>query len=225
MTDKLTVYKLALSFLGERQINSLTEPREPRRILDSFYDTAAGYCLAQGMWAHAIRVSGALTQVAGALGYDHGYTRPTDVIYLQSIGPDATFNAPIDRDYALLGSTIYTNTAALYVRYTSNDATSGGMNLTNWTAGFTSYVAATLARMSAMRITRDPKAAELMQSQEDRFYAATYAVDSVELPSGLLPMNAEARSPTSGEPVPAMLLPFAAQRALYARMMQQQPQR
>ena len=45
MTDKLTVYNETLGLLGERKLASLTEQREPRRVLDGFWDQTVAYCL------------------------------------------------------------------------------------------------------------------------------------------------------------------------------------
>ena len=55
MTTQLFIYNEALGHLGERQLASLSEPREPRRVLDSYWSDVVGYCLSQGLWKFARR--------------------------------------------------------------------------------------------------------------------------------------------------------------------------
>jgi hypothetical protein len=50
MTDKLGLYNLALGHLEERKLASLTENREPRRVLDDYYDQELAYCLERKFW-------------------------------------------------------------------------------------------------------------------------------------------------------------------------------
>ncbi|HET99682.1 MAG TPA: hypothetical protein ENH89_04810, partial [Aurantimonas coralicida] len=57
-TDQLALYNIALAAVGERSIASLTEGREPRRLLDEIWNRGAGaieYFLEQGYWNFAIR--------------------------------------------------------------------------------------------------------------------------------------------------------------------------
>src|ERR1700724_1414124 len=55
MTTQLFIYNEALGHLGERQLASLSEPREPRRVLDSYWSDVVGFCLSQGLWKFAKR--------------------------------------------------------------------------------------------------------------------------------------------------------------------------
>ena len=55
MTTQLFIYNEALGHLGERQLASLAEPREPRRVLDSYWSDVVGFCLSQGLWKFAKR--------------------------------------------------------------------------------------------------------------------------------------------------------------------------
>ena len=57
MTTQLFIYNEALGHLGERQLASLSEPREPRRVLDSYWSDVVGFCLSQGLWKFARRTA------------------------------------------------------------------------------------------------------------------------------------------------------------------------
>jgi hypothetical protein len=220
MADQLTTYNLALVHLGERKLAALTENREPRRVLDDAWTTIPQYCIAQGMWYFGMRTSGALVQVAGDLGYAHGYTKPSDLIHVFSIGDNVGFNPQSISDYLDHGNTIYSNAAQLFMRYLSNDATNGAMNLTNWSPSFTRYVAAALARYTCVRITGNVGLKATIQEEEDSLYLSTFSMDSLGLLRGLLPFNAEARNPSGSDPIQgaANLLPFSGYFGAMARM-------
>src|ERR1700724_631668 len=78
MTTKLFIYNEALGHLGERQLASLNEPREPKRVLDSYWSDVVGFCLSQGLWKFAKRIilidnSSSLTQ---QFGYTYSFSIP-----------------------------------------------------------------------------------------------------------------------------------------------------
>jgi len=56
VTDKLTQYNEALGLLGERRLGSLTEAREPRRVLDDYWQSSFDACMLEGLWKFAKRV-------------------------------------------------------------------------------------------------------------------------------------------------------------------------
>ena len=218
MADKLSTYNLALLLLGERRIASLTEQREPRRVLDDFWALVPTYCLAQGMWWFAMRVA-QLNQVAGGNGFEHGYTKPPDIIHLAVMSDQAGLFPQIVSDYLDVTPTIFTHSSALYVRYTSNDPNAGGMNLAAWTDAFNHYVAATLARMAAPRITGSWARVEELSDQEDAAYLTAFSIDSTSDWRGLLPFNASAREGSAVEPYDnPLLMPFGAYRRAVARL-------
>src|SRR4051812_32215012 len=104
MTDKLTVYNLALGHLGKRRLNSLTEPREDRRALDDYWATVTAYCLAQGFWSFALRSTVSTETLwtpatGGSYGFSYGYTRPSDSLLLFAVADNVAYSPQIDRDF------------------------------------------------------------------------------------------------------------------------------
>lgn len=79
--DQLSLYNNALTVLGERKIASLTENREPRRVLDDVWSGAVKYCLEQGQWKFAIRTSKLTysTDVNPVFGYRRAFERPSEI--------------------------------------------------------------------------------------------------------------------------------------------------
>ncbi len=152
MTSKLAVYNLALGHLKERSLASLSENREPRRVLDSFWAQVTEECLAAGAWNHAMR-SVALTpssSVVPAFGYDYAFTIPDDWVRTVHVSDEPQFRRAL-ADYRDEGGYWLASAAVLYVRYISNGAQFGS-DLSRWTPNYTAYVAFKLAEYSCGRI-------------------------------------------------------------------------
>ena len=111
--DQLTVYNNALYLLGQRKLDSLTEDRAPRYVLDEFYSLeAVDYCLelVQPLFA-------AKTATITTPG-----TIPTDYIATMGVYSDAELTDPVDH-YSITGRTLSSETSPVYLRYTANDST------------------------------------------------------------------------------------------------------
>lgn len=158
MSSKLNLYNEALRVVGERNLASLTENREPRRLLDSVWDNGAvNYCLEQGLWNFAIRAVKLEYSPSIVIGFTGGYTRgfekPTDYIRLAAFCTDAMFNAPTIH-YADESGFWFVSLDEVYVKYVSNDAAFGG-DLSRWPETFSRYVAAYLAVEITERLTQN----------------------------------------------------------------------
>lgn len=210
MTTKLEVYNFALLNLGERKLASLTEARHPRYVFDDLWTTVTGYCLAQAMWKFALRATLSLTRTDGYFNFTYSYAKPSDIILplclSEFIGGEQLYNDVID-----IGGFWYANVATLFARYTSNDATAGGMLLSGWTEGFTAYVAAALARRACLSVTSSKGLYDRVMQMEGEYYLAAASTDAVALTRGPLSFNAEARNrlAENREMQDAHLLPFA----------------
>jgi hypothetical protein len=80
MTTKLFIYNEALGHLGERQLASLNEPREPKRVLDSYWSDVVAYCLSQGLWKFAkrsVRIDNDAA-VTPQFGFNYCFAIPSD---------------------------------------------------------------------------------------------------------------------------------------------------
>lgn len=142
MTDKLSLYNDALLLAGERFLGTLTEEREPRRLLDKVWDNGGvNTCLEMGQWNFAMRSiqidydSG----VEPAWGYARAFQKPTDWLVTSAVCTDEFFRVPLLR-YWDEGGYWYSDLDTLYVRYVSNDP-GYGMNMGNWPDSFREFVA------------------------------------------------------------------------------------
>jgi hypothetical protein len=144
-TTKLAVYNGTLRLLGDTRLVSLSESREPRRILDDLWEEHVRACLEAGSWNFALRSVqlGSDPDVALAFGFQYAFEKPDDWLRTAALSGDETFGTPLT-DYADEAEYWKANVDPLYVRYVSSDG-AWGMDPTRWTPSFSLYVQAHLA--------------------------------------------------------------------------------
>lgn len=193
MTSKLEIYNLALGHLGERKVSSLTEAREPRRVLDDFYDAVMAYCLERGFWNWAVRT----VEQASSDSYDppfgqqYAFEKPTDWVRTYTISANESLTPPL-LDVVDEGGLWYSNADPLYIRYLSN-GTTWGMDLSLWSASFTEYVALRLACRACKRITGNMPNEDLLR-EEKRSLAIAKSKDAMDEAPGFPPTGTWAAS-------------------------------
>jgi hypothetical protein len=153
MATQLSLYNGALRILKERKLASLTENREPRRVLDDVYESTVKACLEQGLWNFATRTAKFTAEVGfvPAFGYKNQFIQPSDYVRLAAISTDEYFNSSLTR-YTDEDGSWYADEGTIYVSYISNDVNYGGA-LSKWPETFTTYVETYLATMAGGRIT------------------------------------------------------------------------
>ena len=141
MTDQLSIYNGALLLCGERFLGSLTENREPRRLLDRVWSSnGVKTCLEQGQWNFATRTVQIDydPSIEPSFGYNRAFGKPGDWVITMGQCSDEYFRQPLTRcvDEA---NYWYSDLDTMYVRYVSNDL-NYGMNLNKWPDSFREYV-------------------------------------------------------------------------------------
>lgn len=161
-TTQLGLYNEALRLIGERQLASLAENRESRRVLDNVWnDGAVNYCLEQGQWNFAIRaVEITPATTVPSFGYLNAFDKPNDHIRTVGIAEDEFFNVPLTRVLEEVGFW-FADIDPIYVRYVSN-AASYGNDFTRWPQTFAKYVAAYLASEIVLTLTQSDEKQKLM---------------------------------------------------------------
>ena len=145
-TTRLNIYNDALMLCGERFLASLTEDREPRRLLDQVWDSnGVNYCLEQGQWQFAMRTQQLDydPDMEPPFGYQYAFEKPTDWILTSAVCTDGYFTTPLIR-YADEMGYWFADLQTIYVKFVSNDANYGG-SLAMWPSTFASYVSAYFA--------------------------------------------------------------------------------
>jgi len=190
MASKLTVYNGALREIGERKLSSLTENREPRRVLDSVWDNDfIKQCLSEGLWNFAMRTveltySPSLTP---DFGYTRAFDKPTDWIRTASVSGDERFATPL-LAYNDEAGYWFADIDTIYVRYVSNDD-SYGADLSLWAPKFTLFVETELAARSAKRITGSDSEAAAIRKRADAVLKKARSVDAMNEPTKFAPQG------------------------------------
>lgn len=148
---KLGLFNDALRLCKERKLASLTENREPRRLLDDAYGDGSTVgsvrrCLELGQWTFAMR--GAMVDytpsIEPSFGYRYAFTQPEDMVNVAAVCSDEFFNSPLTQ-YVDERGYWYADLQTIYVKYVSNHA-SYGADLSLWPQTFGDLVSADLAR-------------------------------------------------------------------------------
>ena len=194
MADQLTLYNSALGHLKERALASLSENREPRRVLDAYWQDAVNYCLGQGLWLFAKRTIEATpsTTLLPAFGWVYAFEIPNDWIRTMEMSADNLFTVPLDLVVEETG-VWYSNNQPLYVRYVSSHP-SYGWNLGLWPETFSEYVAVRLAVKACKRLTRDDTLFESLKKEEKSYRIDARAKDAMNEAVGHRPTGTWVRS-------------------------------
>lgn len=157
-TSKLQLYNAALTICGERNIASLTEDREPRRLLDEAWDNGAiNACLEMGQWSFAMRAVRIDYDAAVTpdFGYNRAFSKPTDWRLTSAVCTDEYYKDPLT-DYIDEADYWYADIDEIYVRYVSSDAAYGA-DYSLWSESFRLFVEAFLATQIILKLTADEK--------------------------------------------------------------------
>jgi hypothetical protein len=170
MASQLDVYNGALLFCGERFLASLSEEREPRRLLDNVWsDGGVKNCLEQGQWNFAMRTVQLDydTSIQPTFGYNRAYTKPTDWVLTSGLCADEFFRVPLTRYWDESGYW-YTDLDTIYVRYVSNDVNYGG-DLGQWPESFKEFVEAHFAYKIIMKLSNSEEEWKRVERIREKF--------------------------------------------------------
>jgi hypothetical protein len=190
VADKLEIWNEALILIGERTLASLTEDREPRRVLDTVYTNALQHCLEAGQWnfaTHTFSVaadSGSPTLIPG---WSYRFTKSEHWLRTIAVSASSTFNPPLN-DYADEQSYWWANVTPLYIRMVNNSS-NYGRNLLLWPKTFTRYVEAHLALLICERLTQSSTKYDRIEKIEKRRLQDALAKDAMNEPTKYLPQG------------------------------------
>jgi hypothetical protein len=154
MADRLSLYNDALLLIGERFLSTLTEEREPRRLLDQVWSGGGvKACLEEGQWNFAMRTVQIDYDpgVEPDFGYNRAFVKPDDWVLTSGVCSDEFFRSPLTRYWDEAGYW-YSDLDTIYVRFVSSDTGYGG-DLNAWPESFREFVAAHFASKIILRMT------------------------------------------------------------------------
>lgn len=194
-TSRLTLYNNALLMAGERPLASLTENREPRRLLDQVWDTGGvRKCLEQGQWKFAMRTIQIDydPSVTPGFGYSRAFTKPTDWVLTSSVCLDEYFRTPL-LDYFDEAGYWYAEQDTIYVRYVSDDD-QYGLNLGRWPGSFEDFVAAFFSERVVYKLSTSDDALTKATKRLERLKKLALNKDAMADPTKMLPAGRWVRS-------------------------------
>lgn len=194
-TSQLALYNGALRRLGERKLASLTENREPRRLLDDAWDDAARlYCLQQGLWKFAkrtVKLDYDPDQTP-TFGHRYAFGIPSDFVRTIALCSDEYFTCPL-LDYAEEQQFWFASIQTLYISYVSSDP-DYGLDLSKWPPTFTQWVEAYLARQVGPKITSAVNRMDALDKEARHLLTDARSKDAMEDPTSFAPMGSWARA-------------------------------
>lgn len=155
-TDRLGLYNGALRECQERKLASLSENREPRRLLDDIWAEGQGLVravLQVGQWRFARRTVELSPEpdIETSFGYQNTFAEPDDFVRTCALCSDPMLHSPL-LAYQVENGFWYADIDPLYVSYVSSDVAYGG-DLTKWPPNFVLYVETHMASLITGRLT------------------------------------------------------------------------
>jgi hypothetical protein len=188
MTSRLSIYNGALLECGERELASLSENREPRRLLDRVWDNGAvDFCLAAGQWKFAKRSLELVStpSISPGFGYAFAFELPTDHLRTTALCSDPYMNVPL-LQYSQERRYWFANIDPIYVSYISNDTSYGG-DMSLWPMDFVRYVEAYFASMIVFKLTQDENSEKKLIALVDKRRNDVGSSDAMEGPTTFAP--------------------------------------
>jgi len=181
MATKLGLFNGALLMLGERSLATLTENREPRRLLDIVWDGGGvRTCLEAGIWNFAVRAARIEYDPSAepGFGFDRAFTKETDWVRTSIVSADEYFNPMKAYQFADETDYWYSNIETLYVKYVS-DGGDYGNNLAIWPESFARYVEAYMAVRIGNKLTRSGTMVQTLKDDLKRLRDSALSKDAM----------------------------------------------
>ena len=190
MASKLLLFNAALLLVGERKLASLTENREPRRLLDDVYDGGAvKTCLEAGFWNFGTRTIKIEFDPSTApdFGFTRAFVKPSDWVRTTVVSASEYLDPPFKgHQFADEAGFWFADIDTLYVKMVSDGADYGG-DLGAWPESFARYVETYLASRIAPKITRSPQIIVKIDDDLKRLLKSATAKDAMNEGAGFPP--------------------------------------
>ena len=182
MASKLLVFNAALLLVAERKLASLTENREPRRLLDDVFDGGAvRTCLESGFWNFGTRSFSIEfdPSIAPDFGFQRGFVKPSDWVRTSVVSASEYFRPPFKgHQFADEAGHWFADIDTLYVKMVSDGAAYGG-DLGAWPESFARYFETYLASRIAWKLTRSKDTVKEIQKELKRLLKGATAKDAM----------------------------------------------
>lgn len=182
-TGRLSIYNSALRSLGCRELASLSENRESRRVLDGIWnDGFVDKILEQAFWKFSIRSQMITydTNIDPEFGLRYAFAQPEDYVRPYSICSDEDFNNPIIR-YVDEAGYWYCDYDTIYVQFVSDDE-DYGYDYTKWPESVNTYAHLDLAHAACIRLTQSESKKQSIGKDRDKALIDARSKDAMKNP-------------------------------------------
>ncbi len=195
MATRLTLYNGALLILGSRKLASLSENREPRRVMDDIYNRGAiRTCLSAGQWKFALRTAMLeySPSVEPQFGFRYAFDKASDWIRTAALCSDEFFSEPL-LEYSDEGDFLYSDTDPMYAKWVSDEASYGG-DLSKWPENFARYVEHYFAHQACERLTQGRTKKLDLEKDMAKWLTKAASTDAMDDPTKMLPPGSWSRA-------------------------------
>lgn len=199
--DRLSVYNGALRECQERKLGSLSENREPRRLLDDVWNDGDGlvrYVLGQKQWRFGRRTVELAPDpsIEPDFGFRNAFGQPADHCRTCGVWSDEYQQVPL-LHYRYESGFWFSDIDPIYVAYVSDDTLYGG-DISLWPPNFILYVETHLASLIVGRLTGSKASRnDLLKLARQRLDQAANT-DAMEDPTQFPPEGAWVRARRGG---------------------------
>ena len=184
MADQLSIYNGALLVCGERFLSSLSEDREPRRLLDQVWSSnLKRTMLEQGQWTFAMRTVqfDYDPSITPDFGYARAFAKPDDWVLTSGVCADEYFRSPLTR-YFDEANYWYSDLDTIYVRYVSDDVDYGG-GLSRWPESFREFVEAHMASKIILKLSNSESERERVEKLREKLLKQAKSITAMASPT------------------------------------------
>lgn len=199
MTDKLAILNKALLYCSEQPLQSLTEDRTARRVLDAVWDGGAvRHILEEGLWNVALRTLELPYDpgIEPPFGHARAFRQPSDLVRISAMAADPWFRMPLT-DYLDEAGYWYADVDTLYVSYVSDDAAFGG-DLARWPPSLAEAGARWIASVAAHGFNKAEAQIERMEQAAERAFMKARSRDAMNQPTAFTPPGRWVRARQNG---------------------------
>jgi len=195
MATKLSLYNNALLRLNSRKLDTLTENRKSRRVLDTIWDSGfVRRILENGQFNFAIKSFESVqdTSVALGFGYNYAHKKPDDWVRTITLSTDEYFTSAV-LQYEDEGEYWYCDYQKIYAKIISDDVAYGG-DLSKWTESMSNYAELYLALKACKAITSSDTLYSELEKEANKAKRHAAAIDAMNEPVKFAPMGSWARA-------------------------------
>lgn len=192
MADRLSIYNNALIKLGSRKLQSLSENRKSRRVLDGIWDSGfLKRIIETGQFNSSIRSMKSVYDTDVSTddfgGYKYAHKKPSDWVRTLSFSTDPYFSSDLHM-YEDEQNYWYCDFDEVYIKIVSDDAKYGG-DISLWSESLVAFAEAELALRACKSITSSDTIVSKLEREVEKLMRKAKGRDAMNQPTKFNPIG------------------------------------